>query len=120
MNTEDALERIVHALEGIALAEKRIADHLDKQNTAQDSFRDLIESLGTAEYVTGSSNSSADLPVDVQIADNEGMAPVEPPRILDYKNDWYIETNGPERKVLVRLSDGTVREPTSEEASKLK
>lgn len=101
MTSQEAVERIVLALE-------RIADALSADRATQNSFRDLLEG------VFNSDASSPSEPVDEPTL---GVAStVEEPKVVD----WYIDTADKDRPIMVRLSDGTTRRPTAKEAEKLK
>lgn len=101
----DLLKRAVLALESNAIHQKRVADHLDKEAATQSKFRETIEGL------------VGDTPTSVVEPNPEGVGAVEEsPKVVD----WFIDINHKDRPVMVKLSNGEIRPPTSTEAAKLK
>lgn len=112
MVNDRMLERIVVALERLALAQERVADHLDKQAQQDAGFREAIDSLAKAAEIPGPVDSPADQP------SSNGTKPMEnqeTPHVVD----WFIDTRRKDRPLMVRLSNGDIREPTPKEAERL-
>lgn len=101
----DLLKRAVLALEMNAMHQKRVADHLDKQEESQSKFREVINSLA------GDAEPTSDNGVDTTSLDQVEEA--------THVVDWFIDTSRKERPLMVKLSNGSIREPTTKEAAKI-
>jgi hypothetical protein len=100
MGLKAYLERIALGVERLAVAQERVANHLDRQEKESALFKAFVEET----IVESTENGYDQTPLDM----------VDPTVV-----DWFVDTNQKDRPIMVRLSDGSARRPTEEEAKKL-
>lgn len=112
------LERAVRAVEKLADSQHRIAVEMERASNAQDSFRGAVENLFPTTPITGPAHSENQSNAN---GVPEMATSSEAPRVID-SHSWFIDTKGEyveKGDIAVRLTDGTIRKPTSEEAARL-
>lgn len=117
---DQLLGRLVLAFERIALAQERQAAVMEAQAQAHAGFQEAVtKSLDLSQFVAPS-GSTIEIPTNGQSRDS-GVAEEESIPTIVNAQAWYVDKpNTPEERIMVRLTDGTTREPTPEEARTLK
>ena len=110
------IDRLLIALERIAAAQERMANHLEKQREDQIELQrniGLIMGEESEDVVVSSPPTPTPEP---EIFDS----PSEVLREADGNISWFVDTRSPGRPVMVRLENGTSRPPTDKERMELR
>lgn len=115
--SNELLARAVNALEAIAIHQKRVADMMEQQSNAHKKLELSFQTL-LGNVDGGSESESVIAPKNPE----EDSDPLLPKGTWNGDpHNWFIENHDTkEARILLRLNDGTTREPTEAERRRLK